>query len=398
MTDEPDEERPRLGSVDSLDVAIRPVAAPRLPVRALVTGLLAVAVLVAAPALLGRRTGTTPHFGPARNGLIIWALGGDITAGDPITGATKPVIVGAGIDRNPRYSRDGTRLVFLRQVPTDQGRFDLFVSAADGSGLVMVSAVPMTMPTAVDWTPDGDALLVDDADGRLFRYSIYGSPRRLLVDGVHLDADASRPPDGAEILYERVAEPGALYLMTRDGTRARELVGPTAETCSCTLAGPARWSPDGRSIAFAIALDGTASRVFVMEADGTGLRRLTDESRAWMETDPTWSPIGDRIAFNRWQRDDAGDWQARPIGIVAAAGGPLEPIGVAPAAEGALIEWSPDGRSILSLPKTLIDAYRSYPNGTGSVARPVILDIAAGSSRQPDWSVGSIASWQRQAP
>ena len=72
--------------------------------------------------------------------------------------------------------------------PTDPRLFDVLISQADGGDPAMVSAVPMAMPTAVDWTPDGNALLVDDADGRLFRYSIYGSPRRLLVDGVHLDA------------------------------------------------------------------------------------------------------------------------------------------------------------------------------------------------------------------
>ena len=60
---------------------------------------------------------------------------------------------------------------------------------------------------------------------------------------------------------------------------------------------------------------------------------------------------------------------------------------VAPAADGALDDWSPDGRSIPSLPKTLIDAYASFPDATGSVARPVIIDVADGFSRQIDWSV-----------
>ena len=177
----------------------------------------------------------------------------------------------------------------------------------------MVSAVPVAMPYTVAWVPDGNALLVNDRNGALSRYSVHGSPPRLLVDGVRLAADPVRPPDGADLLYERVAERASLYVMARDGSRARALVGPNGGICSCTLAGPARWSPDGAD-AFAIRINGDESRIFVMAADGSRLRRLTDEPGAWMEDDPVWSPHGDRIAFNRWQRDGTGDWQVRPIG------------------------------------------------------------------------------------
>ena len=389
-----DEEGARFAIVEDLDTGVRRVAAPLVPARALVAGLLVATMLVAAPALLDDRTGAAPGV---MNGSIAWAIDGDIVVGDPVTGLTRTLVAGPGIDRNPLFAPDGSRLAFLRQVPTGQRLFDLYVSGADGSAVVMVSAVPMAMPAAVVWTIDGSSLLVNEPDGSLFLYPTHGSPSRLLVEGVHLDAGALRPPAGAEVLYRREADSGTLYVMARDGSRARMLAGPPAETCSCAVAGPARWSPDGRMIALAIRLDEQESRLYVMDADGTELRRLTDEAGPGIEEDPIWSPLGDRIAFNRWQRD-GGDWQVRPIGIVAVEGGPVQPVGVAPAAEGALIEWSPDGRSILSLPKTLIDAYASYPNGTGSVARPVIIDIADGALREFDWSVGSIASWQRRQP
>jgi Tol biopolymer transport system component len=398
MTFDADHERGGFAFADHLDVGVRPVTKPIMSARVLAAAVLVVMVLVAMPALIGRRPATTPGYGVAGNGLIAWAIDGDIVAGDPAARTTAPLIAGPGVDRNPLFSRDGSRLAFLRQLPTDQERFDLYVSGADGSDQVMVSTMPMAMPAAVEWAPDGDSLLVNDRDGGLFRYSIHGSPPRLLVDGVQLDTGAARPPDGADLLFERAAEPGTLYVMAWDGSRRRELVGTTAGPCSCVVAGPAHWSPDGRWIAFALRLDPDESRVFVLGSDGSGLRRLTNETGPWIEDDPTWSPVGDRIAFNQWQRDAAGSWQARPIGLVAASGGPVETVGIAPAKEGALIEWSPDGRAILSLPKTLIDAYISYPNGTGSVARPVIIDVANGSSRQLDWSVGSIASWQRRAP
>jgi Tol biopolymer transport system component len=156
------------------------------------------------------------------------------------------------------------------------------------------------------------------------------------------------------------------------------------------------WSPDGRGIAFPLAVDGVSARLFVVNADGTGLRQLLDESGVWSEGDPTWSPDDRQIAFIRWQRDEGGEWQSRAIGIVPATGGEVRSVGVAPPGEGALIIWAPDGRSILSLPGTLREAFEWSPGASGTVARPTLIDLADGSSRQLDWSVGSISSWQRR--
>ncbi len=58
--------------------------------------------------------------------------------------------------------------------------------------------------------------------------------------------------------------------------------------------GPA-WSPDGTRIAFNSDREGMP-QVFVMNADGTGVQRLSD---VWGEY-PAWSPNGDRIAFESY--------------------------------------------------------------------------------------------------
>ena len=54
------------------------------------------------------------------------------------------------------------------------------------------------------------------------------------------------------------------------------------------------WSPDGRRIAFVSRRDGQG-RSYVMNADGSGQRRLTRDAR-YLAT-PAWSPDGRKIAF-----------------------------------------------------------------------------------------------------
>jgi Tol biopolymer transport system component len=92
------------------------------------------------------------------------------------------------------------------------------------------------------------------------------------------------------------------------------------------------WSPSGREIAFASLRSGT-SHVYVMRADGTGTRRLTDSSQN--DDHPSWSPDGKRILFAR----EGALW------VIPAAGGKARRVGhgLGNAADPA---WSPDGRRI----------------------------------------------------
>ena len=55
------------------------------------------------------------------------------------------------------------------------------------------------------------------------------------------------------------------------------------------------WSPDGQRLAFGSTRDGGTSQLYVINRDGSGLRRLTNDR--WVNTTPTWSPSGNQIAF-----------------------------------------------------------------------------------------------------
>jgi Tol biopolymer transport system component len=55
------------------------------------------------------------------------------------------------------------------------------------------------------------------------------------------------------------------------------------------------WSPDGRKLAFAGSRDGNDDDIYVMSADGSNLRRLTQEPA--IDSYPSWSADGHRVVF-----------------------------------------------------------------------------------------------------
>jgi Tol biopolymer transport system component len=100
-----------------------------------------------------------------------------------------------------------------------------------------------------------------------------------------------------------------------------------------------RQSADRRLLAFS-AGRGWNSDIYVIRADGSGLRRLTRSPRR--EDTPTWSPDGKRLAFRVWtrSRDD------EEIYVMNADGSGRHDISRDPDAIDRSPAWAPDGRSI----------------------------------------------------
>jgi Tol biopolymer transport system component len=88
--------------------------------------------------------------------------------------------------------------------------------------------------------------------------------------------------------------------MDADGRRRHVVSGPSLRHLSVAPDRPA-WSPDGRRLAFAAVvghrtkpIDGPVTDLFVVQANGSGLRRLTHTGSARAAT---WSPDGHTIVF-----------------------------------------------------------------------------------------------------
>ncbi len=305
------------------------------------------------------------------------------------------------------FSPDGMRIAFRRANPQGGSPAeDIVVVAADGSNPILVTANPIPAgPARFEWAPDSHSLLAaapDDSEIWLFDTRSSGAPRTLATDATAY-LRPFRPPDGSSILISRSTDFGSqLILLDLDTSRETIL----AKGGSDNDFGAARWSPDGSRVVYnnSPADDGASQRLFIVNADGTGTRQVTDAAGVWFDIDATWSPDGKWIAFTRYERAGDGTWDIRPTGIYSVADGTVKDAGplprdvrrehpssgdsIASLGEGFLFEWAPDGRSLI--------AFESEAPGF-----PILIDPSDGTWKklgQLTQPGAPIQAWQRMAP
>jgi Tol biopolymer transport system component len=144
---------------------------------------------------------------------------------------------------------------------------------------------------AFDGTPPGQRPL-SQFDIQVMRRD--GTGRRTLVPSPDRETDPQWSPDGTRLSYVRLAEADEqdfrkswIWTMRPDGTGAKRLV----------LGNNARWSPDGKRLVFSAPTARSDGDLFVINADGSGLRLLLSTPR--LEWPSDWSPNGKKILFTR---------------------------------------------------------------------------------------------------
>jgi Tol biopolymer transport system component len=173
-----------------------------------------------------------------------------------------------------------------------------------------------------------------------------------------LPPDAFSPvlsPDGNTLAFisDDVAKEPRLATTGADGSGLRILT-------STLLAMNPVWSPDGSRIAFIGTRPAPWNKdVYVIDADGTDLRRITrGPSQDW---NPEWSPDGKQLVFVRHPASDAEFANSVDVWVVPVAGGTPTRLTNDPGWNGDPT-WAPDGGRI------------AYVGGHDGSTRILIMD------------------------
>jgi Tol biopolymer transport system component len=224
---------------------------------------------------------------------------GEIMQKAPLIGVREAFRASLGVDLDDLSDDwlDAVRLTYLPQVgefaPAEESARRLTSHVRDGATINLGPAL----------SPDGskvafisdrdyfnDIYLADAETGEHVDKLLKGERTASFESLRFLRVGLSFSPDGQYLAFSsKVGEQDAIYIM-----RVRnEKVVASLRFGMEGIETPS-WSPDGSRLVFT-GLEGGVSDLYVIDRDGTGLKRLTNDRYA--QRDPVWSPDGKRIAF-----------------------------------------------------------------------------------------------------
>jgi Tol biopolymer transport system component len=248
-------------------------------------------------------------------------------------------------------------------------------------------APPDVAADTIVYASDRDGLrdALGNARFQIYAMSAAGTDVRRVTNDDGNDRQPVWSPDQKHIAFVRVAPapqnpwlrrgPDSIFIVNADGSGRRRLTSGD---------GP-EWSPDGTSIVFFRRItnddpgNGSPYEVFTINVDGTG------EHRVAQGADPVWSPDGTRIAFAN--AGDARNPQAPGINVYT-----VRPDGTGVVALTTAIfmacysDWSPDGAHIAYVDALTPDAYDRVGVMDPDGRHPVVLTDGSAADTAPSWS------------
>jgi Tol biopolymer transport system component len=223
--------------------------------------------------------------------------------------------------------------------------------------------------------PGADVNAAVGGDGRIAFVTVGGAPDiwewslssgalRQVTSETGMESNPRLSPDGKTLLFAS----------DRGGSRAFWTLDLADRTLTRVTAGKdegfsfAKWSPDGRQIAF-----GRGERIWIQSLGGltardTGVRGMT----------AGWSPDGSKIAFS-----SGPDFLHQEIRLMPAAGGQPKPL-TAWGGYATWPSWSPDGRQLVYQLERQGARHLWTVSSSGGESRQ--LTTGESEESHPDWS------------
>lgn len=276
---------------------------------------------------------------------MIAALVSAVAGGLPAGAAAQPQ---GPVSRVATHERNG-RIAFQANI----GRLpQVFTIEPNGSGLRQVTHVPSHDPGAENpiWSPDGTTIAFDAAAGKgvnIFTLSQGTHPAPLPLSVGAFNGDPAYSADGTQISFDQDTGPSAptvhgIFIANADGSNPRRVTTGIRTTQAFDT--QSQWSPDGKRLVFMSVKNGKQAAIFVVNIDGTGLKRLTPWSLD--AGNPDWSPDGRQILYNPYWDPHPGKFSnifsMRPDGSHR-----NQLTHARPGVQSFAPAWSPDGTKIV---------------------------------------------------